>query len=220
MSESVRPSGHLQVVDRAGGRRWHALWRDADGRHQKVLGPAWVKDSGKRTARGAIVWHTANGPKPDSSYLTPADAADQLRRILAGAPRASATRGRRAGPVFETVAWDWLEHGERKRGLKHSTLKDYRYLLRNHLLPAFGERPVRAITRQEIERWHAGYERTRTAGQALMVLGAILRYAQRRELITTNPIDGVERHPVRYSGDYDMYSREEIDAIARCATDD
>jgi len=33
-----------------------------------------------------------------------------------------------------------------------------------------------------------------------MVLGAILRYAQRRELITTNPIDGVERHPVRYSG--------------------
>src|SRR5256885_11356645 len=52
-----------------------------------------------------------------------------------------------------------------------------------------------------------------------MVLGAILRYAQRRELITTNPIDGVERHPVRYSGDYDMYSREEIDAILRCADD-
>jgi hypothetical protein len=204
MTEPVRPSGHLQVVDRRGGRRWHALWRDADGRHQKVLGPAWVKDSGKRTARGAILWHTANGPKPDPSYLTPADAADELRRILAGAPRASTTRGRQAGPSFETVALDWLEHGERKRGLKHSTVKDYRYLLRNHLLPAFADRPLRAITRQEIERWHAGYERTRTAGQALMVLGAILRYAQRRELITTNPIDGVERHPVRYSGDYDM----------------
>jgi integrase len=50
-----------------------------------------------------------------------------------------------------------------------------------------------------------------------MVLGAILRYAQRRELITTNPIEGVERHPVRYSGDYDIYSREEIDAIVRGA---
>src|SRR3954470_12399529 len=93
MTKPVRPSGHLQVVDRGGGRRWHALWRDADGRHQKVLGPAWVKDSGKRTARGAIVWHTANGPKPDRSYLTPADAADELRRILAAAPRASATTG-------------------------------------------------------------------------------------------------------------------------------
>lgn len=118
------------------------------------------------------------------------------------------------------MAAAWLEHGERKRGLKHSTLKDYRYLLRNHLLPAFGDRPLRAITRQEIERWHAGYERTRTAGQVLMVLGAIVRYAQRRELITANPIDGVERHPVRYSGDYDMCSREEIDAIVRCAADD
>jgi integrase len=118
------------------------------------------------------------------------------------------------------VAAAWLEHGERKRGLKHSTLKDYRYLLRNHLLPAFGDRPLRAITRQEIERWHAGYERTRTAGRVLMVLGAIVRYAQRRELITANPIDGVERHPVRYSGDYDMCSREEIDAIVRCAADD
>src|SRR3954469_19110441 len=106
MTDSVRPSGHLQVVDRGGGRRWHALWRDAEGRHQKVLGPAWVKDSGTRTPRGATVWHTANGPKPAPAYLPPADAADELRRILASAPRASATRGRRAGPAFEAVAWE------------------------------------------------------------------------------------------------------------------
>jgi integrase len=78
VSGEVRPSGHLQVVDRGGGRRWHALWRDADGRHQKVLGPAWVKDSGKRTPRGAIVWRAANGPKPDPSHLTPAEATDRL----------------------------------------------------------------------------------------------------------------------------------------------
>jgi integrase len=116
------------------------------------------------------------------------------------------------------VAWEWLEHGERKRGLKHSTLKDYRYLIRNHLLPAFGDRPLRAITRQEVEARGLRAHPHRRAGH--VVLGAILRYAQRRELITTNPIDGVERHPVRYSGDYDMYSREEIDAIVRCATDD
>jgi hypothetical protein len=141
MSRPVRPSGHLQVVDRGGGRRWHALWRDADARHQKILGPARVKDSGKRTPRGAIVWRAANGPKPDPSYMTPADAGDELRNVLAGAPRASATRGRRRGPSFETVAWEWLEHGKRKRGLEHSTLKDYRHLLRNHVLPAFGERP-------------------------------------------------------------------------------
>jgi integrase len=219
MSGKVRPSRHLQGSrprDRASLARAVARRRGPPPEDPRT---AWVKDSGKRTPRGAVVWRAGNGPKPDPSYLTPADAADQLRMILAGAPRATTT-GRGRGPTFAAVAMEWLEHGERKRGLKHSTLKDYRYLLRNHLVPAFGDRPLRAITRQEIERWHAGYERTRTAGQVLMVLGAILRYARRRELIAANPIDGVERHPVRYSGDYDMYSREEIDAIVRCAADD
>ena len=84
--------------------------------------------------------------------------------ILAGAPHQTATRGRRRGPSFEPVAVEWLAHGERKRGLKLSTLKDCRSLL-NHLLPAFGERPLRAITRQEIERWQAGYERIRRPGR-------------------------------------------------------
>jgi integrase len=118
------------------------------------------------------------------------------------------------------VATEWLEHGERKRGLKDSTLKDHRYLINTHLLPAFGEHPIAAITRRHIETWHARYERTGTAGKVLMVLGPILRYAQRRELIAANPTEGVERHPVRYSGDYDIYDREEIDAIVRCAADD
>jgi hypothetical protein len=65
--EEIRPSGHVQIVERRAGRRWHALWRDADGRHQRVLGPAWAKDSGKRTPRGALVWRGADGRKPDPS---------------------------------------------------------------------------------------------------------------------------------------------------------
>src|SRR4051794_31167191 len=108
MSDYTRPSGHLQVLDRGGGRRWHALWRDADGRHQTILGPAWVKDSGRRSARGAIVWRAANGSKPDPSYLTPGEAADRLQTILAAAPRSATRRRRAAGPRFATVAAEWL----------------------------------------------------------------------------------------------------------------
>ena len=90
----------------------------------------------------------------------PAEAADRLQTILAAAPRA-ATRGRRAaGPRFASVAAEWLEHGQRKRGLKHSTLKDYRYLINTHLLPAFGELEIRPITRGHIERWHASPSRS------------------------------------------------------------
>ena len=121
-SKQIRPSGHVQVVERRAGRRWHALWRDADGRHQRVLGPAWVKDSGKRTPRAAIVWRAADGRKPDSSYLSPAQAEDLLRQILAGAPR-RATRPRPGtGTRFMDVAEDWMLHGERKRGLKRGTV--------------------------------------------------------------------------------------------------
>ena len=83
----VRPSGHLQVKGEAGKRRYYALWRDADGRHQRLLGPAHVKDSRRRTPRGAVIWRVGDGPKPDLSYLTPQDAAAALRELLAAAPK-------------------------------------------------------------------------------------------------------------------------------------
>jgi len=93
----VRPSGHLQVKGEAGKRRYFALWRDADGRHQRLLGPAHVKDSRRRTPRGAVIWRAGDGPKPDLSYLTPQEAAAALRELLAAAPK-------RATPAGERVA--------------------------------------------------------------------------------------------------------------------
>src|SRR5690242_20739438 len=78
----VPVSGHVQVVERRGGRRYYALWRDARGRHKKLLGPAWVKPVGGKTSRGGRRWRTADGPKPGEGWLTPADAEAALRRIL------------------------------------------------------------------------------------------------------------------------------------------
>jgi len=48
-SERSRSWGSRPVAQRR-----YALWRDADGRHQRRLGSAHVKDSGRRTPRGAI----------------------------------------------------------------------------------------------------------------------------------------------------------------------
>lgn len=79
----TRPSGHLQVKGSRRNRAWYALCRDADGRHQKRLGPAHVKDSGRRTPRGAVIWRAADGPKPDRTYLSPAEAQDELNKLLA-----------------------------------------------------------------------------------------------------------------------------------------
>ncbi len=84
----MRPTGHVQIKGTRGARAFYALWRDADGRHQRKLGPAWVKDSGRRTARGAVRWSARDGSKPEG-YLTPADADGLLQDLLAA--RAEAT---------------------------------------------------------------------------------------------------------------------------------
>ena len=44
-----------------------AFWWDVDGKHTRVIGKAWVQSSAKRTARGAVIWHAADGHKPDET---------------------------------------------------------------------------------------------------------------------------------------------------------
>ncbi len=50
-----------------------------------------------------------------------------------------------------------------------------------------------------------------------MVVRAIFAHARSRGWIEADVTATVERQPVRYSGDYDFYSREEIDALVRAA---
>jgi hypothetical protein len=88
-----------------------------------------------------------NGRKPVPSYLSPAEAEYRLRQILAGAPRRPTRTRPGSGRRFMDVAEDWMLHGERKRGLKQGTLRDYRYTLDGHLLPAFGNHEIAAFFR-------------------------------------------------------------------------
>lgn len=90
-------------------------------------------------------------------------------------------------------------------------------MLDAYLLTAFGSFPVHEVTTPVIERWHAGFRRSRTAEKVLMVLRAILGHALKRGWVPENAALEAEKHPVRYSGDYDLYSREEIEALIRLA---
>src|SRR5579863_1114418 len=119
----VRPSGHLQVKGEAGKRRYYALWRDADGRHQRLLGPAHVKDSGRRTPRGAVIWRAGDGPLPSPDHLISADAA-ALRELLAGVPKHATPAGHQAsGAVtFGAACAEWLRHVELERRRTPATL--------------------------------------------------------------------------------------------------
>ena len=127
-------SGHVQVREGARGRVWVALWRDAEGRHKRTLGPAWVKPHGK-TAKSAPKWRAADGPKPHGC-LTPRDAHEALQELLTSAPKEK--QATRVAHTFGQACDEWLRYVEHDRERRPSTVRDYRNTVHRYLLPHFG----------------------------------------------------------------------------------
>jgi integrase len=219
----IRPSGHLQVKGGRSNRAWYALWRDADGRHQKRLGAAHVKDSGRRTPRGAIVWRAADGPKPDPTHLSPAEARDQLAKLLAsGAREPTDPRHKRdQDRTFGEACDAWLDYVEHEKARRPSTVRDYRNAVRCYLLPEFGsETLLRTINTRRVDAYR---ERLltktdlsrRTVQKILVQLYSILKRAQRKGWIDGNPAEDAERITVPRSGEFNVLTPDEVHAIAR-----
>jgi integrase len=222
-ARETRPSGHLQVKGDRRPRSWYALWRDADGRHQKRLGPAHVKDTGRRTPRGAIVWRAADGPKPGPSYLSPAEARDELSKLLAQAVR-EPTDPRHKRDVDHTVgeACDaWLHYVEHEKARRPSTVRDYRNALRCYLLPEFGKDTLlRTIDTRSIDTYRErllteGELSRRTIQKILVQLYSILKRAKRKGWIDTNPAEDAERVTVPRTGEFTVLTPDEVHAVAR-----
>lgn len=149
-------AGHLRVEERKKGRVWVAKYDRASGKAtRKTLGPAWVKASGRRTARGAVVWRAADGSKPDG-YLTPADAAEALQALLEAeegrrdqlaamndvvrvAPGVAAKPADAKTPMtLQEAGLEWIEYLVTEKGIERTTANGYRVLLRAQLVPRFG----------------------------------------------------------------------------------
>ncbi len=107
-----------------------------------------------------------------------------------------------------------MEHGRLKRGLKRSTLKNYRQALDRYVLRDLGDRPLRGLGEEEIERWHSRFPRSRTGRSRSCSVGPC---SAKLGWLDVHPSTGVERYPVRYSGDYDFYSPEDVQALVRAA---
>lgn len=221
----VRPTGHLQVKGQPGSRRYFVLWRDADGRHQRLLGPAHVKDSGRRTPRGAIVWRAGDGPLPTPEHLTPADAATALRELLASAPKrqTSVRQPRREAITFGQACEDWLRYVELERHRTPSTIADYRSSVRACLLPDFGaDTPLSAIDTETIDAWRSrllaeGRLSPRSIQKMLTLLHGVLKRAKRRGWITVNPAENAERVSIKRSGRFKVLTPVQVAAVARVA---
>ncbi len=129
MSNASRPTGHLQVkLDwNRRTRSYWAYWRDQDGeRRGRRLGPAHVRDSGRRTSRGAILWRAGNGPRPTPEHLTPKDAEERLEAILEDLSREAepTDHSDHAATLFE-MTQGWVAERKRDKDLKRTTLAGY-----------------------------------------------------------------------------------------------
>jgi len=160
-----------------------------------------------------------------------------LRRLLEHDAVKSPTPRTPQGTLvtFTDAAEAWLDHGQRKRNLKRSTLRDYRQVLDTYLLPLpkdgessdtpfgraqFASKPLHDIRPSELKAWYDALPYGRTAEKPLMVVRAIFAHARARGWTETDPCAMVERQQVRYSGDYDFYSGEEIAALTRAAANE
>jgi len=226
-SGDKRPSGHWQVRDTATGPVVDALWRDGRGRHKRKLGPAWMRDAGERTPRGAIVWRARAGRKPSLEHLTPADADARLREILVEAGRPVAKPLSRARTVTYGDARDeWLRYVEFDRLRAPSTVRDYRNTSKRYLLPAFGmETPVTKITTEAIDAYRElelgrGQLSRRTLQKILVINHAILARAYRKGWVAENVAARAERITVPRSGDFAVLTATEVEAAARYASAD
>jgi len=110
-------------------------WRDAAGQHQKCLGPAWSEKG-----------------KPPSGFFRKREAEAELQGQLTDARRGAVKRAR-SGVTFAQAAEEWLRHGEQVRGLKRSSLSNYRSAVDRHLLPAFGGSRLEDLSAKRIEQW-------------------------------------------------------------------
>jgi integrase len=203
-----RPSGHVVRVEGERGAVWYARYRLPSGRQvKKRLGPAAPERS-----------------RPPAGYFTRRLAEDWLSDTLDSARRRNLPGMVATGATFADAAAEYLRYAEQDRGCKPSTLRDYRSRINSRLLPEFGHRRLEEITSRDIERWRstivtsAGEPLTnKSKNNLLVLLHAIFRRAVTVYGLPYNPVATVEPHRVRPSGDIEVFSPEEVWALARAA---
>jgi integrase len=119
------------------------------------------------------------------------EAKRELRRLLK-----SADDGMHVAPVKLTLA-AWISQWVtlRERAIKTRTLERYEELLRLHVAPTLGARPLQQIAATEIDALYAklaGRLSPRTIHHVHVVFGACLTAAVRKGLLVTSPVSRSE----------------------------
>lgn len=115
---------------------WRAKYRLPDGQQvQKKIGPAW----------------TGRGRSPEGHY-TKRIAESWLDEVLAQAREGTLPGVRRTGATVGDAVDEFLRYVERDRQRKASTVRDYRSVPSNHVLPVFGDTRLEDVSVEDVDR--------------------------------------------------------------------
>jgi integrase len=124
------------------------------------------------------------------------EALRQLSAISSGSDPAEAKRAQRAELTMRELYPAYLEDVERRR--KPSTAIDYKRMWERHVLPAFGNKKVVAITPADVRRFHRSLHKTPYhANRIIAMLGGFFTFASNEDVRPRhdNPAHGVEFFP-------------------------
>jgi integrase len=186
---------------------------------------------------GSIDRHGKNGPIYRLRYSvngkrhvmpftgTAEQAKEKLRELLS-----AADKGQHVEPDKITVG-QWIDqwiaagaprgHGKRRKPVGQRAIERYEQLLNEHVKPAIGELRLQQLQAANIDGLYDGLKvktdaqdlSARTAHHVHVVFNSCLGTAQRRKLISVNPIAAVERAPDPEARSSDVENAEESDAI-------
>lgn len=201
----------------------YGRWRDSSRtQHTRRFGVVWAE-------RHGAGWRSRRGQKP-AGAISVTDALVMLRELVDAVEIELAARADAAAePTFKIVAESWLAHGRDVSRWRPSTVVDRRSTLDHHLLPAFGDRPARGITRADVQAWWDGLHSTkpakrkggllsdRTCNKLLTELRSIFGWAAEPYGLDSNPTDAIKKHKTATNDRPSFYTPAEIEALVRAA---
>lgn len=201
MAQRDSKSGHVKLIERKRGPKFYAKIR-ANGREtMRLIGPAWLK-------RG----------RPSEGFFTRPMAEAELQKILNGSE--SVTTDSECH-TFVNACAEWLRYLEQEKQSAVTTLRDRRSAVNARLVPFFGEdTDLLKVSTGGIDayRVHCLVDKglsPSTVQCDLTNLSGIFGRAKRLGWIDTNPYDDAERVKVTASGDFNVLSVAEVEAVAR-----
>lgn len=226
--------GNLVIRANGSGQPFYeAKWRDTDRRQAKRrLGPAFLDADGNG-------WKQPKGKAPDG-LLTRDDALVAMRDAIAAWQGQQAIAQARASvsdqpQTFAEAAQRWLCRAER-RGRKVSTLTDYSYTIGVYLAATskgsrrlgIGPAPFATMRLAELRGTEAATivgawfdsmpNGSRTKEKLGMIVNSVFKLAVAQGWTTINPMDRVDREPVKYDpSSYDWYSTIEVERLIAAA---